>query len=198
MAFFAATGVILSACYALWLYRRVVFGDLIKESLKTIQDMDRREKLIFAPLIAAMMLLGVYPALVLDTIGPSVAALIDHTQTALGGLGPDARRQLRDAAMFAENLNVVLPEVVLAVFAMAALMWGAYAGREVGGRCSGRPASLMVLVGLWVGFQPAGTRTAFDGVVRQRRLRPLRQGADPVRRRGDAGAEPRVSRARPG
>ena len=51
VAFFAATGVILSACYALWLYRRVVFGDLIKESLKTIQDMDRREKLIFAPLV---------------------------------------------------------------------------------------------------------------------------------------------------
>ena len=55
VAFFAATGVILSACYALWLYRKVVFGDLIKESLKTIQDMDRREKLIFAPLVAAMI-----------------------------------------------------------------------------------------------------------------------------------------------
>jgi NADH-quinone oxidoreductase subunit M len=40
----AATGVILSAGYALWLYRRVVFGDLIKESLKSITDMDRRER----------------------------------------------------------------------------------------------------------------------------------------------------------
>ena len=88
VAFFAATGVILSACYALWLYRRVVFGDLIKESLRTIKDMDRREKLIFAPLIAAMLLLGVYPALVLDTIGPSVAALIDHTQAALAASAP--------------------------------------------------------------------------------------------------------------
>ena len=83
VAFFAAIGVILSACYALWLYRRVVFGDLIKESLKTIKDMDRREKLIFAPLVAAMIALGVYPAFVLDIIGPSVAALVDHTQTAL-------------------------------------------------------------------------------------------------------------------
>jgi len=83
VAFFAATGVILSACYALWLYRRVVFGDLIKESLKTIQDMDRREKLIFAPLVAAMIALGVYPAFVLDITGPSVAALVDQTQTAL-------------------------------------------------------------------------------------------------------------------
>jgi NADH-quinone oxidoreductase subunit M len=83
VAFGAATGVILSAGYALWLYRRVVFGDLIKESLKTIQDMDRREKAMFAPLVAATILLGVYPALVLDMIGPSVAALLDQYETAL-------------------------------------------------------------------------------------------------------------------
>jgi NADH-quinone oxidoreductase subunit M len=83
VAFFAGFGVILSACYALWLYRKVVFGDLIKESLKTIRDMSRREKLIFAPLVVATLALGVYPALVLDVIGPSVTALVDHTQTAL-------------------------------------------------------------------------------------------------------------------
>jgi NADH-quinone oxidoreductase subunit M len=83
VAFFAATGVILSAGYALWLYRRVVFGDLIKESLRTIKDMSRREKLLFAPLVAFTLLLGIYPAVVLDVIGPSVAALIDHSETAL-------------------------------------------------------------------------------------------------------------------
>jgi NADH-quinone oxidoreductase subunit M len=83
VAFLAATGVILSACYALWLYRKVVFGDLIKESLKTIRDMDRREKLIFAPLVAAMLFLGVYPAFVLDIVGPSVEALVDQSRTAL-------------------------------------------------------------------------------------------------------------------
>ncbi len=83
VAFGAAFGVILSAGYALWLYRRVVFGDLIKGSLKSIEDMDRREKLIFAPLVAMTLLLGVYPALVLDIIGPSVAALVDQTQAAM-------------------------------------------------------------------------------------------------------------------
>ena len=83
VAFFAAFGVILSAAYALWLYRRVVFGDLIKESLKTIQDMTRREKLLFVPLVAGALVLGVYPALVLDVIGPSVENLITHTETAL-------------------------------------------------------------------------------------------------------------------
>jgi NADH-quinone oxidoreductase subunit M len=79
----AATGVILSAAYALWLYRRVVFGDLIKEALKSITDMDRREKTIFAPLIAMTLILGVYPSLVTDIIGPSVTALVTDYQAAL-------------------------------------------------------------------------------------------------------------------
>ncbi|MBF9036730.1 NADH-quinone oxidoreductase subunit M [Rhodobacterales bacterium HKCCE2091] len=84
----AATGVILSAGYALWLYRRVVFGDLIKESLKTISDMTARERLIFAPLIVMTLLLGVYPSLVTDAIGPSVEALISHYDVAVADFMP--------------------------------------------------------------------------------------------------------------
>ena len=79
----AASGVIFSAAYALWLYRRVVMGDLIKESLKAITDMTAREKFLFAPLIFMTVLLGVYPSLVTDIIGPSTAALVDHYDTAL-------------------------------------------------------------------------------------------------------------------
>jgi NADH-quinone oxidoreductase subunit M len=79
----ATTGVILSAGYALWLYRRVVMGDLIKESLRTITDMNTRERWIFAPLVAMTLLLGIYPALILDMIGPSVAALVDNHASAL-------------------------------------------------------------------------------------------------------------------
>nr|WP_325249854.1 NADH-quinone oxidoreductase subunit M [Amylibacter sp.] len=86
IAFLATTGVILSAGYALWLYRRVVFGDLIKESLKTITDMNTRERLMVAPLVVMTLVLGVYPALVLDLIGPSVTNLVDHIQLAT----PDA------------------------------------------------------------------------------------------------------------
>ncbi|MCT8161155.1 NADH-quinone oxidoreductase subunit M [Pseudoruegeria sp. SHC-113] len=78
VAVVATSGVILSAAYALWLYRRVVFGDLIKESLKTITDMTRREKVIFAPLVVMTILLGVYPSLVTDVIGPSVEALVNQ------------------------------------------------------------------------------------------------------------------------
>jgi len=83
VAFFAATGVILSAGYALWLFRRVVMGELIKEALKGIKDMDRREKLLIAPLAAMTLILGVYPALVTDIIGPSVTAMVDGHNLAL-------------------------------------------------------------------------------------------------------------------
>jgi len=83
VALVAATGVILSAGYALWLYRRVVMGELLKESLKSITDLTRREKAIFAPLVAMTLLLGVYPSLVIDIIGPSVSALVTDYQAAL-------------------------------------------------------------------------------------------------------------------
>ena len=91
----ATTGVILSAAYALWLYRRVVMGDLIKESLKTISDLTPRERWIFAPLVAMTLLLGVYPALALDIIGPSVEALVSNYDTALAAA--------EAATMVAEN-----------------------------------------------------------------------------------------------
>ena len=86
----AALGVILSAGYALWLYRRVVFGDLIKESLKTISDMTTREKAIFAPLVVMTLLLGIYPSLVTDIIGPSVEALVSNYHIALHDAGTAA------------------------------------------------------------------------------------------------------------
>ena len=79
----ATTGVIFSAAYALWLYRRVVMGELLKEALKTITDMSRRERAVFAPLIAMTLLLGIYPSLVTDIIGPSVKALVADYQAAL-------------------------------------------------------------------------------------------------------------------
>jgi NADH-quinone oxidoreductase subunit M len=83
VAVVAATGVILSPAYALFLYRRVVFGDLIKEALKSITDMDRREKAILAPLVAITLILGIYPKLATDIMGPTVAALVADYHAAL-------------------------------------------------------------------------------------------------------------------
>lgn len=83
IAVLATTGMILSAAYALWLYRRVTLGALIKHALMTIADMNRRERAIFAPLVVMTLLLGVYPAMVTDIIGPSVAALVADYQAAI-------------------------------------------------------------------------------------------------------------------
>jgi len=89
----AASGVIFSAGYALWLYRRVVFGDLIKGSLKTIQDMDARERFIFAPLVVMTILLGVYPSLVTEIISPSTEALIANFNQSLAAADTSAAVQ---------------------------------------------------------------------------------------------------------
>ncbi len=76
-ALFAATGVILSAVYALTLYRRVVFGEMVNPKLAAITDLDWREVATFAPLIAGALILGVYPHLVTDVTASSVNRLID-------------------------------------------------------------------------------------------------------------------------
>ena len=83
VALFAATGVILSAAYALWLYRRVIFGALEKENLKKLLDLSPREQLILYPLIALTILFGVYPAPIFDATAASVDLLVNNYTAAL-------------------------------------------------------------------------------------------------------------------
>jgi NADH-quinone oxidoreductase subunit M len=83
VAIFAATGVILSAAYALYLYRRVVFGELVKPALQTIKDLNLREIAILAPLVVITILMGLYPKPVFDVTSASVANLIAEHKTAL-------------------------------------------------------------------------------------------------------------------
>src|SRR5436305_5306088 len=82
-AFFATFGVILSACYALWLYRKVVFGALVKPSLMSMKDLTFREGLTPFPLIALTILFGVYPKPVLDMSAASVQQLVNNYNTAV-------------------------------------------------------------------------------------------------------------------
>lgn len=83
VALFATTGVILSAAYALWLYRNVVFGALTKESLKGLLDLSAREKLILYPLVILTIFFGVYPVPVFDVTASAVHALVNHYDAAL-------------------------------------------------------------------------------------------------------------------
>jgi len=84
VATLATTGVILSAAYALWLYRKVIFGTLDKPSLLALTDLSRREVLVLAPLVVLTILLGVFPKPVLDLSAASVTALLDSYNHALG------------------------------------------------------------------------------------------------------------------
>lgn len=82
-AFFATFGVILSAAYALWLYRKVVFGALVKPSLMSMKDLTLRECVTLFPLIALTILFGVYPKPVLDMSAASVQQLVNNYNTAV-------------------------------------------------------------------------------------------------------------------
>jgi NADH-quinone oxidoreductase subunit M len=82
VAFFATSGVILSAAYALWLYRRVVFGKLEKPALMHLPDMTPRELATLAPLVVLTIFFGAYPAPVLDLFGNSVESIIKPLQQA--------------------------------------------------------------------------------------------------------------------
>jgi NADH-quinone oxidoreductase subunit M len=90
VAFFAAFGVILSAAYALWLYRRVIFGALTKDSLKAILDIDRREAIVLVPLVILTILFGFYPAPILDATAASVQLVADNFANAVGAVAPVA------------------------------------------------------------------------------------------------------------
>ena len=84
-AFVAATGVILSAVYALTLYRNVMFGEITNPALATIKDIDMRELILFIPLIVGTIWLGVQPDLVLNYTAASVDAVVNGWQLATGG-----------------------------------------------------------------------------------------------------------------
>jgi len=83
---FATLGIILSAAYALWLYRKVIFGKLEKPSLAAIRDLGWREMVILAPLVALTIFFGIYPKPVLDVSAASVTQLIDNFHHAVGSV----------------------------------------------------------------------------------------------------------------
>jgi NADH-quinone oxidoreductase subunit M len=87
VAFLATTGIILSAGYALWLYRRVIFGALDKNSLKAMLDLSPREQLIFAPLVLLTIFFGFFPDPILSVTTASVDQLIGNYQAALSAAG---------------------------------------------------------------------------------------------------------------
>ncbi|MEM9027640.1 MAG: NADH-quinone oxidoreductase subunit M [Pseudomonadota bacterium] len=83
VAIFATTGVILSAAYALYLYRRMIFGELEKPNLRAIADMTPREIAVLAPLVILTILFGIYPSPVFDVTAASVKNLVTNYEAAI-------------------------------------------------------------------------------------------------------------------
>jgi NADH-quinone oxidoreductase subunit M len=83
VAFFATTGMILSASYMLYLYRRIIFGVITRADVRTMLDLHWREVAIFAPMIAVVLWMGIYPSSFLKPMQPSLAKLVEHIQLSL-------------------------------------------------------------------------------------------------------------------
>ena len=79
VSFLAATGVVLSACYSLWLYRRVVFGEVINDNVKSLKDINKFEVMTLLPLLILTIVLGIFPNIILDTISTSVENVVRFT-----------------------------------------------------------------------------------------------------------------------
>jgi NADH-quinone oxidoreductase subunit M len=86
VATLATLGTILSAAYALWLYRKVIFGKLEKPSLLHIKDIGWREIAVLAPLVILTIVFGIYPKPVLDMSAASVTQLVDNFQHAVSSV----------------------------------------------------------------------------------------------------------------
>jgi NADH-quinone oxidoreductase subunit M len=77
-AFGAATGLILGAAYMLWLYRRVMFGEVANHEVENLRDLHAREWLIFVPIILGVLWLGIYPKPTFTLVGAPVAHLLEQ------------------------------------------------------------------------------------------------------------------------
>ncbi len=82
-AIFATTGVVLAATYSLWLYRRIIFGALIKDDLSEMFDLTRREIIIFLPLIILTISIGLYPKPIINIIEPSTEKIVNQIKMKL-------------------------------------------------------------------------------------------------------------------
>jgi len=78
VAFLAALTLILGAAYTLWMYKRVVYGEIANDGVRGLSDINRREFLVLASLAVMVLLFGLWPAPLLEVMGPTVDNLLEH------------------------------------------------------------------------------------------------------------------------
>jgi NADH:ubiquinone oxidoreductase subunit 4 (subunit M) len=88
---FAVTGVILGALYMLWTYERVMFGPITKKVNETIRDLNAREIATMVPLMALMVVMGLYPKFIISRMEPSIAEVLSRVQSAQARIDEERR-----------------------------------------------------------------------------------------------------------
>ncbi len=83
LALLGSLGMILGAVYMLYLYRRIIFGRLTREDLRTILDLSPLEIAVFAPLVILTLWMGIYPTSFSGFWDAAVGAMVEHHQAAL-------------------------------------------------------------------------------------------------------------------
>ena len=78
LAFLAATTLIMGAAYTLWLIKMVIFGEVGNEGVASLKDIDRREFFMLAVLAFSILILGVWPAPLMELMEPTLGALLEH------------------------------------------------------------------------------------------------------------------------
>jgi NADH-quinone oxidoreductase subunit M len=112
---FAATGVVLGAAYMLYLYKRVVFGELVKSDVKAMKDVDAREIAIFLPMIGLVFWMGIYPSSFTAPMAPALGKVLERVaparQALLESRAPAAtEKKAEEAVKAAEEQPAVTPE----------------------------------------------------------------------------------------
>ena len=78
ISFFAATTLIFGAAYTLWMVKRVIFGDVVNEGVKSLTDINNREFLVLGILAVAVLLVGIWPAPLLEVMSATVDNLVSQ------------------------------------------------------------------------------------------------------------------------
>ena len=159
LALLGSLGMILGIAYMLYLYRRVIFGALTKDELKSILDLSPREIAVFAPLVLLTLWMGIYPSSFTGFFDAAVGAMVEHHQAAMLPALPS----WPDVTVM--NWTLALPELVLACAAWRCWCSACCAGRDMFQACS------MLVVGALLLTARAG---AVDR-LRHRLPRPVHQ-----------------------
>jgi NADH-quinone oxidoreductase subunit M len=109
-AIFAASGVILAACYLLWMYQRVMFGKVTHDENKNLPDLSLREKFVLVPIVIVIIWIGVYPSPLLKRMEPSVRHVVEIVKVPETPKTHASLISKSESVVWADNHQLVIPE----------------------------------------------------------------------------------------